>query len=462
MGTIGTREVQVDAATRKKPRVVARLAEWEYLETSFHRILCGWGRHFSDWSEKVSLFRHVWDEAECVRRIRERLIQFPGTAGNLNAPVSVRLEELANAVLLAPSFEDLLDGLFFLYNGTLVKSYLNYAQTAHPVHDAPTLAAISENVRVKEQFRLWLRDYRRRHPHTINREYQRSIENALILANDLQEPLAISESAKPVGIRTGFRPPLRAAHPAGSRPAVDLMPYLESDFSRSLETRRLFWCYGYLLEMNLAEDQLLWLWNAADLPWEFVQDVTRHMWDESRHGDSGHSRLLDFGITLETIGYPYYDRRFATADPWECAEGAADPMSAKDLYEAIFFIGMVAETGHFQVKHEAYDDFREGGDMESAEMMLFDIIDETSHVQYAHRWLPLLATRAGVDEDYKKRGLLERERLLKEATERASAYADLPRTGPAFELYESLLKTMRKVQPLANAETCPPRSFKPM
>jgi len=462
MTTVGAREVQVDATTRKKPRVVARLAEWEYLETSFHRILCGWGRHFSEWNDKVSLFRHIWDEAECVRRLRERLIQFPGTAGNLNAPVSDRLETLANAVLLAPTFEDLLDGLFFLYNGALVKSYLKYAQAAHPVHDAPTLAVISENVRVKEQFRLWLREYRRRNPHATDSQYRSEIEQALNAAGNLLEPLPVEHSANPVGTRTEFRPPLRAAHPAGSKPMVDLMPYLEADFTHSLEARRLFWCFGYLLEMNLAEDQMLWLWNSASMPWEFVQDATRHMWDESRHGDSGHSRLLDFGIPLSTIGYPYYDQRFQNAEPWDQAEGEAEPMTPQALYEAIFFIGMVAETGHFQVKHEAYDDFREGGDMESAEMMLFDIIDETSHVQYAHRWLPLLAEKAGVQEDFKQRGLQERERLLKDSTERASRNLALPREGPDYELYQALIAQMRDVLPLSNADSCPPRSSKPM
>lgn len=462
MSTAGPREVQVDATTRRKPRVVARLAEWEYLEQSFHRMLCGWGRHFSGWNDKVNLFRHIWDEAECVRRIRERLGQFPGTASNLDAPVSRKLEDLANAVLLAPSFEDALDGMFHFYNGALVKSYLHYAQSAHPVHDAPTLAAISENVRVKEQFRLWLRDYRRRRPHQIDPDYRKAIESALANVNQLQEPLPVEESAHPVGVRTDFRPPLRAAHPAGTEPRRDLMPYLEADFTASIEARRLFWCYGYLLEMNLAEDQMKWIWDAADYPWDFIQDVTRHMWDESRHGDSGYSRLLDFGIPLEEIGYSYYDKALPNSGPWDAAEGQSEPLSPKDLYESIFFIGMVAETGHFTVKHEAYDDFREGGDMESAEMMLFDIIDETSHVQYAHRWLPMLAERAGVDEDFKRRGAQERKRLQREATDRAERFRTLPKSGEDYELYQSLLARMRDVQPLANVHSCPPRSYKPM
>ena len=78
---------------------------------------------------------------------------------------------------------------------------------------------------------------------------------------------------------------------------------------------------------------------------------------------------------------------------------------------SVFEIGMVAETGHFTVKREAYEDFKAGGDLESAEMMLFDIIDESAHVQYAHQWLPALAEHAGVDNaDYRERGVRERQR----------------------------------------------------
>jgi hypothetical protein len=427
-------------------------------------MIAGWGRHFCDWEDKVAVSRHVWEQSECVRRVRERLTQFPGTTGNLDQPVSERLETLVNGVLEAPSHEDAIDGMFQLLIGAQVKSYLAYTESAHPVHDAPTVAMLSEVVRIKEQMRLWLRDRRRRIPHRTDPTYKSRVLQLLAECEELLVPLGLEkEPALPVGVRTGFRPPRRAAHPKGSERKVDLMPYLEADFSHSVEARRLFWCYGYLLEMNLAEDQLIWLYDAHGMPWEFLQDVSRHMWDESRHGDSGYSRLLDFGIGIEEIGFSFYDPALPNASPVDVAEGEAAVMDATSLYQAVFWIGMVAETGHFTVKHEAYDDFREGGDMESAEMMLFDIIDETTHVQYAHKWLPFLAERAGISPDqFKAEGAAHRARLLQEATERADRGLSLPHEGPAWELYQQLLQRMRDQVPLANAETCPKRSYKPM
>jgi len=450
------REVQVDADTGKKPKVVRRLGEWEYLERALHRILCGWGRGFAEWDEKVALSRHVWEHAEAVRRIRERLVQFPGTHGNLDQAVDRKWEELANAVLLAPSFEDAVDGAYSLLTGALVRSYIDYTEHAHPVHDAPTLAAIAENVRAKESMRLWHRERRRRVPHQTDSAYRDRIE-MLWSAEPLGEP------AQPVGIRTDFRPPARAAHPQGSLDAPDIMPFLEADFTTDIEARRLFWCLGYLREMNLAEDQLIWLYDAWFMPWEFQQDVSRHMWDESRHGDSGRSRLLDFGVDIPDIGWRYYDEAFNSAARVEVADGEAPPMDAEALYQSVFTIGMVAETGHFTVKHEAFADFKEGGDMESAEMVLFDIIDETSHVQYAHRWLPELSRRTGRDpEAYREEGVQARARHQAASAARADEQRKLRREGPAFEHYERLKAILRQHRPLSNVHTCPPRTEKPM
>ncbi len=40
-------------------------------------MIAGWGRHFTDWNDITACHRHVWEQAECVRRLRERLGQFP-------------------------------------------------------------------------------------------------------------------------------------------------------------------------------------------------------------------------------------------------------------------------------------------------------------------------------------------------------------------------------------------------
>ncbi|MEM1208953.1 MAG: hypothetical protein AAGI54_06755 [Planctomycetota bacterium] len=476
------RSVLVDANSGKKPLTVDRLRDWEYLERCLHRLICAWGRFFPDWNDKVTVHRHVWEQAEAVQRLRDRLVEFPGRESNLDQPVSPRLEAFANTVLDAPTHDDAVDGIYQVFCNALVDSYTAYCTSAHPVHDAPTLSVLMEVAHAKENMRLWLRDYRRRHPHTIDNGYLATIQNAIQQCDGLSSAIALEKGqtpAAPAGVNSPFRLPLYPARPAGTHPKPDFKVHIEANFETDLEARRLFWCVGYAYEMNLAMDQLRWLYDGHFMPWAFTRDISRHLWDESRHGDSGYSRLLDFGIGLDEIGFPSYDgdETYADRTPLRPASTAsdersipaaiaADPITPNGLYERVFAIGMIAETGHFQVKREAYDDFKAAGDLESAEMMLFDIIDEQTHVQYAHCWLPVLAEHANVDNtDYRQRAANERESRRAAAEQRQAETKRLSRdeSSNTYRLYDRLLTRMRDQKPLDLEAIDPsPRSALPM
>lgn len=454
--------LQITESSKLKPKIVGHLNDWQYLEYSILRLICAWGRHFSEWSDKAAIHRHVWDQAECVRRLRDRTQQFIG--GNPDAPVSAKLEKLVNTVLLAPSHEDAVDGIYQVLSWAVSKSYMEYTQHAHVVHDAPTVLFLQEIVTIKEQHRLWLRNYRRRNPHQINKAYRESIEKELHACQYFREPLTVgTETAKAVGVNTNFLLPATSARPEGSECKFNVMEQCEIDFTTSIEARRLAWMILYMRELNLADDQLYWIWGAHYMPWDFIHTISRHLWDESRHGDSGYSRMQDFGIKLSEVGFPPRGGHPIVYDNTRL--GTRNTLTPLELYEVIFFIGMVAETGHFEVKNEAYADFKEGGDLESAEMMLFDIIDETTHVQYAHRWLPLLAEKAGVDNsNYRKRSLEIRKDWQQKVHERVEKINQCPRdsTNADYVHYQKLLKRIRDILPLTNEKNCPPRSQKPM
>jgi hypothetical protein len=453
--------LQVGRQTRTRPAILERLNDWQYLERSIHRILCGWGRRFSDWDDKSALHRHVWDQAEIVQKFRERIADFPG--GDPDASVSTKLERLANAVLLAPGFEDAVGGVYEILARAVAKVYVGYAQAAHPVHDAPTVRMLHDICMRKEQQWLWMRDYRRRNPHVVDAAYQQAIEEAWTACGALAEALPVEEPAQPVGVRTDFRMPRFNGREHPYKMKHDIMPYIRADFSTNVEARRLWWAYGYMMEKSLPDDQLGWVYWSHYMPWDFHYNVSRHLWDESRHGDSGYSRLKDFGLTFEDVGYAGYDS--AAPEGVKSPAETGEPMSPQAIYDSVFFIGMVAEQGHFIVKNQGYQDFRDGDDLESAEMMLFDIIDETQHVQYAHKWLPVLAEKAGVDNsDYKERAATRRKECQEAELARIEQDKLLPRTPGtlAWDFYQDLLARIRARCPLTNAATAPERAPKPM
>jgi hypothetical protein len=191
------------------------------------------------------------------------------------------------------------------------------------------------------------------------------------------------------------------------------------------------------------------------------------MWDESRHGNSGLTRLRDFGLDIKDIGYSSYNKH---------GEGRLEPMTPRDVYNAFYAVTQIAETGYFKTKGYCFEDFAAGGDQASAEMMQFDIIDETAHTEYGRQWLNVMMERAGIEEDYRKRGLRDRELAQQGADARVAAYREcVAGTRPPADAacqnvlnpqaqahYQRLLETLRRQCPLANAATAPWRPNLPM
>lgn len=450
------------------------------MERSIHRLLAGWGRYHREIEDKAALHRHVWEQAEIIRRLRERIEQFPG--GKPDDAVHPAFEKLANCALLAPSFEDAIDAVYHLLLRGLVWAYAEHVQGAHPIHDAPTIGLLHEINTFKEQHSQWYREYRRRNPHQTNAPYLSRLEGLLAAIHHFKKPMPTwaGEGSSLCGRRVDFLLPLSNGRPKGWRPKVNIMPYLSADFSESVEARRLFWAIGYFYEINLPDEQLRWLYYGQDMPWAWHRDVSRHLWDESRHGLSGYSRLTEWGVSISDVGLVPCDgwRYFPKGTP--LVERMSNPcveedrvslsekmpaMSAQDLYEAVFNTGMVAESAHFSVKNESYADFRDGGDLESAEMMLFDIIDETAHVQYAHRWLPMLAEKAGIDNTgYRQRASKIRAQMQENEMKSVAEAKMLPRNAgfAPWDHYQELLARVRQKAPFKKDFKPKPRSFKPM
>jgi hypothetical protein len=472
--------------TPSRPRIIPNayvlLSNWRYMEYSVLRMITGWGRGAGDWEDKLAVCNHTWLQAQIVDRMRKRLDMFPG--GKPDGPVNVALERLCNAALLAPSWLDAVAGIQEM-NSLLVSSYTNYIASSHPVHDRPTHDLLREVMELKRLEIAWFENFRKRYPHQIDPHYLSSIESQLRPLNGRLDQLLEpgDQHARPCGTGIDFRMPITPGRVKNWNKAPNVIPFLEMDWNTSVESRRLFFMIGYCWEMGVAEQQLRWIYHADFMPWEFIHAESRHMWDESRHGNSGYTRLRDFGLDFEHFGYSSYG---------VSGEGKLAPMTPRDVYEAFYGVTQIAETGYFATKRYCFEDFANHGDDASAEMMQYDIIDETSHVEYGRLWLEEMARRAGVQEDYHKRGALERSSAQKKSTERVEMMRKImggyepppapaapahggecvnPGSIPAVEElrnprsyahYQWLLKELRGQLPLKDVSSAPLRPNLPM
>jgi hypothetical protein len=406
------------------PPVYVLMSNWRYIEYSLLRILAGWGRSAGDWEDKLALSYHVWLQAEIADRMRRRLDMYPG--GKKDGPVHAVFETISNAVLLAPSFEDAMAGVQRI-NDALTQTYRNYLSASHPVHDRPTHDLLREVLAMKQTQADWYAQFRTRHPKPADERYLAAIDAHLADVEDFAKSIEPGDiHAAACGKNTLFRMNVTPGRPRGWNASPDVMPFLEVDWATNVEARRLYFMIGYMREMGVAEEQLRWIYHADFMPFEYVHAESRHMWDESRHGNSGLARLRDFGLDLSHVYYDSYGKH---------GEGKLDPMTPADVYNGFYSITQIAETGYFATKRYCLEDFAMGRDESSAEMMQFDIIDETSHAEYGRQWLPTLMEKAGIDEDYRARGRHDRLLAQQRSDARASTLRQFTQSGtqPQFQ-----------------------------
>ncbi len=405
-------QTEPPARPRIVPNAYVTLSNWRYVEHSILRIIAGWGRSAGDWEDKLAVCNHVWLQAQIVNGMRRRADMYPG--GKPDQQVNQIFETVCNAVLLAPSFEDAMAGVHEILNPALLGAYRRYMAASHPVHDRPTFDLLKEVIRLKEEQSQWFESFRRRYPKPVDQAYAGKIRALIAPLENFSRLIELTEPfARQCGVGTDFRMPITPGRVKHWDRAPKIMPFLETDWATSVEARRLYFMIGYCWEMGVAEQQLRWIYNCDFMPWEFIYAESRHMWDESRHGNSGYHRLRDFGFDFEHFGYNSYNAR---------GEGVLDPMSPVDIYNVFYAVTQIAETGYFETKRYCFDDFAAGGDEGSAEMMQYDIIDETSHVEYGRIWLNDIMKRAGIKEDYRKRGQIDRVRAQKGSDERVESY----------------------------------------
>src|SRR5207253_2195164 len=156
--------------------------------------------------------------------------------------------------------------------------------------DRPTHELLRDTMELKRIQAQWYESFRQRHPHSLDSSYRKRIDEELIpIAGDLGRMIELSGSpAQACGISTDFRLPITPGRVKNWDKAPNVIPLLEMDWNNSIEARRLFFMIGYCWEMGVAEQQLRWIYHAEFMPWEFIYNEARHMWDESRHSASGY------------------------------------------------------------------------------------------------------------------------------------------------------------------------------
>jgi hypothetical protein len=136
---------------------------------------------------------------------------------------------------------------------------------------------------------------------------------------------------------------------------------------------------NFLQEVQAADSTASLMFDAPDMPWEFFFDVSRHMWDESRHAMFGEQKLNSIGSSAAKEGLSGK------------AYAMRQTLAPLDRYAAL----TTQEADAFPGKHVGLKDALEHGDAMSAMAWSYDIADEAQHVRFGTKWLPVLVGKGG-------------------------------------------------------------------
>ena len=308
-------------------------------------------------------------------------IRFPLNRFEKNRRVHSVLSEVAHA----PDDASWLAGAFLELKSRLLEEVRRHAQTTLPVADAPTVDVLHQLADELQRQVDWSQQAleSRRLTEVENKrveEWRRYL--AAQLRVFFQKPSQSDSPPQAPDCRKTFQPFTQAARGedvllGDHRELVVTLDHPTVKPTVITEFR------NYCQEMMAAEtlgSTLYEVHETTDMPWEFYYDSARHLYDEVRHSNLGVDRLGDFGISLKDVPQTnfHYGQRMK--------------LSPTERYGVLT---MVIEADSFPDMYARQKQHQERGDFKSAEYVGYDIVDETIHVKFGYKWLPILMEKIG-------------------------------------------------------------------
>ena len=365
------------------------------------------------WEVKHDVGLHIWQNAENSRDLRTRLweLRVNNPDKGINNIIIPVFKELARA----QHDYELLAGIYLVLKPALLTAYQTYVENTYDIYDYPTLPVLNKLIATTEEQIKWGK--RTLNELTDTGEKKRSTNRWMQFAQDVLEAVGgvggsdtIQLEMPPAPPAYATRLPLPEAHRDGRfNIQIGLPPMPEMN-----DPNWTSWHFmGYATEMQAAETLATCLWEVEDMKWEFYYDISRHCWDEIRHSQLGCHRLEQMGHHISD--FPHSVGSYA----W------------RQLYDPVVrycALTYVIEAGSFPLKHETYQHYLAQGDMESAQAVMYDIVDETLHVRWGTKWVPPLMKHYGYTQSL--------DELVQECREIVASHAvsDAQRLGATRDL----------------------------
>jgi len=346
-------------------------------QTELARIHAGYVPLLDDWPQRKELPGLVFRSMRRVQDLRIRGRELGLSFQEMHHSVGVAGRPLLEALCTAETPVDVLQGTIMAAHEILLTAIDDYLGRNDPLYDQPTVPLLAADRDELAGQIAWAKAGLATMGAPVESRFVAQIKRLLAeLPKTLREHTGRTGEPLREARRIGRLPIAQAVLPDGFHhleygPAAMPADNVYADRER-------YHAINFLQEVQAADSCASMLFEAPDMPWDFYFDLSRHMWDEARHAMFGEKKLAALGTSAAAAGLSVK------------AYTMRQTLSPLDRYAAL----TTQEADAFPTKHVGLKDAVAHGDSVSAMAWSYDIADETQHVRYGARWLPVMIEKS--------------------------------------------------------------------
>lgn len=358
-------------------------------QTELARVLAGFVPSLVVWQQRKELPALIFRSLRRVQDLRQRGRELGVSFEEMHFGENVAGRKLLNELCNSATTADLFQAGIVQVNEALVEATGEYLKSNEGVYDLPSVAVLEANRDELKSQIAWaqtaLRELAAETNEIPNGRWQ---ENIQALCDELPGILRQHNVRGVAPLKTARRhgrlPFADAKLPVGFHHLEFGPEPLPADSSYPARSR--YHAANFLQEVQAADSCASMLFEAPDMPWDFYLDLSRHMWDESRHAMFGEAKLLELGTSAAAVG-------LSTK-----AYAMRQTLAPLDRYAAL----STQEADAFPGKHVGLKDATAHNDATSAKAWSYDIADETQHLRFGTKWIPVMIEKLGDPRSYEQ------------------------------------------------------------
>ncbi|MGH7665270.1 MAG: hypothetical protein ACRENI_13420 [Gemmatimonadaceae bacterium] len=341
-----------------------------------------------EWEVKCALALHQWQDGEHANALLRRIAEMRSPAPRMDAAPDPALDAFLEEVLRARDTVELLAGIYTVGRRALAAAYAGHIARTNPLADQPTVRLMRVALAEQEQALAWgqraVAALCARDDNALDRadRWTRHLTAYLMqaggIAGDDHRAVAEQGELPPPRASAAFAPDAHPRRDARFRGQYDFDFPPHTVYNAPgvpADERNLALLCKRTLEMDVPEMIASIILERPEMPWEFVLDYSRQLWDEARHAMLGtvalEARGIDWSAIPLNVGFALRLNIHAT------------PLERQVMLYGIEQTLMPGETG----KRSEYETAVAAGDALSAHFHDYDWADEVLHARIGRRWM---------------------------------------------------------------------------